>query len=109
MVSPAQANKNELGKVFARKGARKNQVIMPNAREWMTILTTINVVGEYLPNFYIFKNTRATRKYVSKWEEGTIWAMQKKNGWMLTYYHSRWINSLTCWKQRKCSALQEDI
>ena len=43
--SRAQANKNGLGQVMARKGARKSQIIVPNEREWMTLITTINVDG----------------------------------------------------------------
>ena len=57
---------------MARKGARESQVSIPNEREWMIILTTINVDGQYLPNFYIFKDTRATREYVSKCEEDAM-------------------------------------
>ena len=40
--SGAQANKNGLGKVLVRKGGRKVHAVIPNEREWLTILTTIN-------------------------------------------------------------------
>ena len=89
--SREQNNKNGLGKVIARKGAKKNQVIIPNERESMTVLTIINAAKEYLSHFYIFKGTRATREYVSKCEEGAMSAMQKK-GWMDAHLFSRWMD-----------------
>ena len=62
----AHANKNRLGKVMARKGAKKIHAMVPNEREWMTFLTTINAAGKTLPNFYIFKGKRYTKEYVAK-------------------------------------------
>ena len=88
--SGGQANKNGLGKVIARKGARKVQVLVPNEREWMTVLTIINAEREYPPHFYIFKEKRKTRCYVSKCEENCMWAMQNK-GWMDSNLFPQWM------------------
>ena len=77
--SGAQANKNGLGKVPARNGGRKVHAVIPNEREWLTVLTTINAAREYLPNFYIFKGKRKTREYVARYEDGALWAMQSKD------------------------------
>ena len=74
----AQANKHGLGKVMARKGAKKIHVVIPNEKEWMTALTTINVAGKSLSNFYIFKRQRYTRDYIAKCTNGALWAMQKR-------------------------------
>ena len=78
--SGAQANKNGLEKVLARKGGRKVHMVVPNEWKWLIVLTTINGVGEYLPNFYILKKTRKIREYVFKCEDGALQAMQKKFG-----------------------------
>ena len=58
--------KIELGKVVARKDARKVEVVVPNERDWMTVLIIVNGAGDHLPNFYIFMGLRKTRCYVSK-------------------------------------------
>ena len=50
-------------------------MIITNEREWMIALTTITDAREYLPHLYIFKGTRTTKEYVSKCEEGAMYAM----------------------------------
>ena len=59
----------------------------------MIVLTTINVIGKYLANFYIFKEKRSTRDYVFKCEDGALWMMLKE-GWIQTstFLHNGWIN-----------------
>ena len=69
-------NKNTLEKVMERKNERKVQMIVVNEREWMIVLTTINI-GDYFLIFYIFKGTRKTREYVAKYQEGAMWVMHK--------------------------------
>ena len=56
----------------------------------MTMLTTISAAEDHLPNFYIFKGTRKTRCYVSKYEDGCMWTMQKK-GWMDSNLFAQWM------------------
>ena len=66
------------------------QVVVPNERKWMTVLTTVNAARDHLLNFYIFKESRKTRCYVSKCEEGCMWAIQK-NGWMDSNFFAKWM------------------
>ena len=60
--SEAMANKNGTTKVLARRGARRVQTIALASREWITVLSCVNAAGQSLPNFYIFKGVRNTKK-----------------------------------------------
>ena len=41
-------------------------------------------------NFFIIKEKKQIKKYVSLCEEGAMWAMQKR-GWLYSYLFSQWI------------------
>ena len=98
--SGAMANKNGLARVLARRGARGVQSIVPDSREWITVLTCVNAAGHFLPNFYIFKGVRNTKNYTCLCEPGATQGLQKK-GWMDTYNFSCWMDHFTFLKEKK--------
>ena len=90
-----------------RSWLERMQVIVPNEREWKTILTTINAASDYIPNFYIFKSKKRKRNYISKCDNGALWAMQRS--WMdLTFSLNSWTNLLNYCIKGKSSILQEN-
>ena len=89
--SSANASRNEVGRVFAPKGSRNVHTLIPNEREWILVLTAINVQGETMPNFYIFKGIRPKRNYLALCKDGASFGMQKK-GWVDSYLFSKWMD-----------------
>jgi hypothetical protein len=73
--SGVQAGQNGGAYVLAVKGYRSVHQTIPNKREWLTILTCINVSGQSIPNFYIFQDKRCRRNYIAKYEHGATMAM----------------------------------
>ena len=41
--------------VFARHGLKAVHNIIPDEKEWLSVLTCVNAVGEYIPHYFIFK------------------------------------------------------
>ena len=89
----ANVGKNGIGKAFALKRVRNVHSMIPNEREWLSVLTTINANGETLPNYYIFKGNRPRGDYLALCENGAIYECKKKDGWMLTNLPNGWIIS----------------
>ena len=54
--------------MWTKKGSRFVHSVVPNEYEWLTMLTCINVVGQNIPIFYIFKvrELDATISYIMK-------------------------------------------
>ena len=50
--SGVQANRNDHTRVFASRGTRNVQCIVPNEKEHLTILSAISVSGMSIPNYY---------------------------------------------------------
>ena len=73
-----QANRNGYSKVFAARGTRNVQVVLPNEKEHISILTAIAPSGDTIPKFYISKGMRARKRYIALCEEGATIGMQKK-------------------------------
>ena len=67
-----------MGRVFAPEGARNVHTLIPNEREWISVLIVINAQKTTIPNFYIFKGIRVSRNYLAKCEDGASFEMQKK-------------------------------
>ena len=88
--SGIQANRNEHTKVFATRGTRNVQVVVPNEREHITILSAISANRGTVPNMYVFKDTRARKWYIGLCEEEAIIGMQKKGGWTTTFFYNGW-------------------
>jgi hypothetical protein len=77
--SGAQAGRNGGGTlVFARKGSKLVHSIIPDQREWLSVLACVNATGGYIPHFYIFKGKRMRRNYIARYEPGATMAMQAK-------------------------------
>ena len=93
------ASRNEVGRVFGPKGSRSVHTLIPNEREWISVLTAINVEVETMSNFYIFKGIRPRRNYLVLCEDGASFGMQKK-GWIDSYLFSKWMDHFLA-KMRK--------
>ena len=89
--SGAQAGRNGGGLVWAKKGSKTVHSLMPNEREWLTVLSCVNASGESIPAFYIFKGKRMRENYIAKCEDGASMAMQPE-AWMTTQLFSHWIS-----------------
>ena len=89
--SGAQAGKNGGAIVIARKAAQRVHSIVPNQREWLSVLVCINAAGTSIPSFYIFHGRRFRQNYIEKCEAGATMAMQQR-AWMTSYLVSTWIS-----------------
>ena len=89
--SGAQAGRNGGGVVIARKGARHVHSIVPDQREWLSVLVCINADGVNIPSFYVFRGTRFRQNYIERCEPGATMAMQPR-AWMTAYLFSAWLS-----------------
>jgi hypothetical protein len=64
--------------VLAKNGTRTVYTLVPDKREWVTVLCAINAVGETILNFYIFKGKRRSRDYIQLCEDHATMGMQSK-------------------------------
>ena len=63
----------------------------PDNREWMSIMTCINAVGNHIPNLYIFKRkTRPQIDYIKQSEVGAAMTYQE-NGYMTSEIFLEWL------------------
>jgi hypothetical protein len=79
------------GRVFAKHGSRNVHSIIPNEREWLSVLCCINAEGEAIPNFYILKGKRMRRNFLELANPGDTMAMQPQ-AWMTTFLFDAWIS-----------------
>ena len=77
--------------VIAKTGARRVHTIVPNQREWLSVLVCVNAAGKAIPSFYIFRGKRFGHNYIEHCEDGATMAMQPR-AWMTTYLFSAWIS-----------------
>ena len=99
--SEAQAGRNGGGTlVFARRGTRSVHTTIPSSNEHLTVLSTVNALGQSIPNFYIFKGKRKLRNYIVRCEQDSCMAMQP-NGWMTAFLFSAWITHFLCIVRRR--------
>jgi hypothetical protein len=87
----AQAGKSGRGRVFAHRGAKNVHSVIPNEREWLSVLSCINAAGEKVPNFYIFKGMRMRRNFIELADDGDTMAMQPQ-AWMTAYLFDAWMS-----------------
>jgi hypothetical protein len=87
----AQVGRNGGGRVFAKCGSRNVHSIIPNEREWLSVLCCINAEGEAIPNFYIFKGKRMRRNFLELANPGDTMAMQP-HAWMIAFLSDAWIS-----------------
>jgi hypothetical protein len=88
--SGAQAGKNGGRVVIARIGAHRVHSIVPNQREWLSVLVSINAAGFSIPSFYIFREKRFGQNYIQQCGVGATMAMQLK-AWMTSYLFGAWV------------------
>ena len=89
--SGVQAGRNGGAYVLAKTGSRSVHQVIPDEREWLTVLTCINAAGQSIPSFYIFRGKRFRRNYIQHCEEGSTMAMSNK-AWMTAFLFSAWID-----------------
>jgi hypothetical protein len=77
--------------VWALRGSRTVHSLIPNEREWVTVLSCINASGQSIPGFYIFRGKRVMMNYIQNCENGATMAMQPE-GWMTAILFSHWIS-----------------
>jgi len=86
-----QAGRNGVARVIARRGARNINSVVPDSREWISVLVCINAAGIAIPSFYIFRGKHFGKNYVLNCERGATMAMQEK-AWMTSYLFSTWLS-----------------
>ena len=95
-----QANKNGEGWIWARQGTRNIYTIVPNEREWVSVLVAVNSAGFTMPNYYLFKGRRPKQQYISLCENNACMGMQD-NGYMDTKKFSTWMTYLITYHERR--------
>ena len=74
-----------------KNSTRSVHTLLPNEREWLTLLTCINAVGFHIPGFYIFRGKRIRDNYIRFCEDVAAMAMQLE-AWMTQFLFSSWIS-----------------
>ena len=92
--SGANTSRNGVGKVFGARGCRNVHTITLNEREWISVVTIINTNANFISNYYIFKGVRFTRDYLTLYEDGATFGMQKKD-WIDAYQIEKWMDYFT--------------
>ena len=98
--SGVQAGRNGDALVISQRGARQVQKIIPDEREWLSVLVCVNAARSAIPSFYIFKGKRFRQNYIERCESGATMAMQGRalmtsylySAWMTSYLFSAWIS-----------------
>lgn len=86
--------------MIARTGAKQVHSIVPNQREWLSVLVCMNAAGFAIPSFYIFRGRRFRQNYIQRCEAGATMAMQPR-AWMTSYLFSAWISHfIECVRER---------
>jgi hypothetical protein len=77
--------------VIAKRGAWRVQTIVPNQREWLSVLVCVSASRQAILAFYIFRGKRFCQNYIEHCEAGATMAMQPR-AWMTSYLFSAWIS-----------------
>jgi hypothetical protein len=86
-----QAGRTGGGIVIVRRGARRVHTIVPDQREWLSVLVCINTAGLAIPSFYVFKGKRFRQNYLERCEPSATMSIQPR-AWMTSYLFSAWIS-----------------
>ena len=76
--------------VLARRGTRSVYTIVPNEREWISLLITINAARDTIPHYYVFKGKRPKQDFISLYENGACMGIQD-NGYMDAPNFRKWM------------------
>jgi hypothetical protein len=66
--------------VIARIGVRRVHSIVPDQREWLSVLVCINVVGIAIPSFYIFREKGLDRTTLNDVKQVQLWQCSQGRG-----------------------------
>lgn len=89
--SGAQARRNGGGMVIARTGSKNVHSIIPDQREWLSIVACVNAAGHTIPNFYILKGVQFRRNFIDRCEDKATMAMARKT-WMSGPLFYTWLS-----------------
>jgi hypothetical protein len=64
--------------VIVKRGARHIHSIVPNQREWLSVLVAVNAAGQAIPAFYIFRGKRFRQNYIEHCEPRATMAMEPR-------------------------------
>jgi hypothetical protein len=78
--SGVQARKNGGGVVIARTGARRVHSVVPDQREWLSVLVCINGIGKTIPSFYIFRGKRFGKTTLNDVRQVQLWQCNQGPG-----------------------------
>jgi hypothetical protein len=70
-----QAGRTSRGIIIARRGARRVHTIVPEQREWLSVLVCINVAGLAIPSFYVLKKKSFRQNYIERCKPGVTMSM----------------------------------
>ena len=89
--SGCNASKSELAKVLAKKEVKNVHAQIPSEKEWLSVLTSINVAGGSTPHFFIFKGKKRLKDYIHLCRASSTMVMQEKRC-VTSYLFSRWMD-----------------
>jgi hypothetical protein len=87
--SGVQAGKN--GRGLVQTGTRRVHSIVPDQREWLSVLVCINAAGLAILSFYIFRDKRFGQNYIQRCKAGATMAMLPRT-WMTSYLFGAWMS-----------------
>jgi hypothetical protein len=71
--------------VITKRRARHMHSIVPNQKEWLSVLVCVNAVGEAIPFFYTFRGKRFQQNYIEHCEPRLQWQCNLGHGWPFTF------------------------
>ena len=90
--SGCNASKSNVEKILTRKGVRNIYAQISNEREWLSVLTSINIVGRSIPHFFILKGKKKKlTDYIHLCKVSSTMAIQEKR-YMTSHFFSRWMD-----------------
>ena len=98
--SGAQANRNGEGVVFAKRGTKNVHTIVPQEREWLSVLVVVSSVGGTMPSYYVFKGKRPNADFISLCENDACLGMQE-NAYMDAENFSKWMDFFITYHEKR--------
>jgi hypothetical protein len=89
--SGVQAGRNDGRMVIVRTGSRNVHSIIPDQREWLSVVACINAAWQTIPNFYILKGIQFHCNYIEHCEDKATMAMARK-AWMSRPLFYAWLS-----------------
>ena len=77
--------------VIARIGSRNVHSIIPDQREWLSVVACISATGHTISNFYVLKRVQFRRNYIDGCEDKAMMAMARK-AWMSGPLFYTWLS-----------------